>query len=152
MNYHHQNRLNSAIISILHTDEPNMNIRDGIVGSYFIVQALKGEKIVIFANGTQTRRCRYLDDLTQGMIWIMNIKNELLGPGNIVNSAEFTMLEIANKVLGSTGSFSRLIHLELPQDDPIQRKPVIDFPEKELNGWEPKVNLEEALVRTITYF
>lgn len=152
MDYHHQNQVNIKIIRIFNTYGPNMNPNDGRVVSNFIVQALKGENITIFGDGTQTRSFQYVDDLVEGMIRMMNSRVGFLGPVNLGNPVEFTMLELAEKIIYLTGSQSKIIHLELPKDDPTQRKPVIDLAKKELNGWEPKVNLEEGLVKTIAYF
>ncbi|WP_029035317.1 UDP-glucuronic acid decarboxylase family protein [Salinimicrobium terrae] len=152
MDYHHQNRVKVKIIRIFNTYGPNMNPEDGRVVSNFIVQALRGEDITIFGNGTQTRSFQYVDDLVEGMIRMMNSRDGFLGPVNLGNPGEFTMLELADKIIELTGSSSKIIHLELPKDDPTQRKPLIDLAKKELNGWEPKVKLEEGLVKTIAYF
>ena len=152
MDYHHQNQVNIKIIRIFNTYGPNMNPEDGRVVSNFIVQALKGEDITIFGDGTQTRSFQYVDDLVEGMIRMMNSRDGFLGPVNLGNPGEFTMLELAEKIIELTGSNSKIIHLELPKDDPTQRKPVIDLAKKELNGWEPKVELEEGLIKTIAYF
>ncbi len=152
MDYHHQNQVKIKIIRIFNTYGPNMNPNDGRVVSNFIVQALKGENITIFGDGSQTRSFQYVDDLVEGMIRMMNSKDTFLGPVNLGNPGEFTMLELADKIISITGSKSKIIHLDLPKDDPTQRKPVIDLAKKELDGWEPKVNLEEGLVKTISFF
>lgn len=152
MDYHIQNEVKIKIIRIFNTYGPNMNPNDGRVVSNFIVQALKGEDITIFGDGTQTRSFQYVDDLVEGMVRMMNSKDEFLGPVNIGNPVEFTMLELAENVIKLTNSSSKIIHLPLPQDDPMQRKPVIDVAYKELNAWEPKIPLEEGLVKTIAYF
>lgn len=152
MDYHHQNQVKIKIIRIFNTYGPNMNPDDGRVVSNFIVQALKGEDITIFGDGTQTRSFQYVDDLVEGMIRMMNSRDGFLGPVNLGNPGEFTMLELADKIIELTGSKSKVVHLELPKDDPTQRKPVIDLAKKELNGWEPKVHLEDGLVKTIAYF
>ncbi|MCC8358446.1 UDP-glucuronic acid decarboxylase family protein [Salinimicrobium sediminilitoris] len=152
MDYHLQNDVKIKIIRIFNTYGPNMNPNDGRVVSNFIVQALKGEDITIFGDGTQTRSFQYVDDLVEGTIRMMNSRDGFIGPVNLGNPGEFTMLELADKVIELTGSKSKIIHLELPKDDPTQRKPVIDLAKKELNGWEPKVHLEEGLVKTIAYF
>ena len=128
-----------------------MNMNDGRVVSNFIVQALKGENITIYGDGSQTRSFCYVDDLVEGMIRMMNSRSGFTGPVNLGNPIEFTMLELAEKVIALTGSNSRIVYQSLPQDDPIQRKPVIDLARKELQ-WEPEVMLEEGLKRTIIYF
>lgn len=152
MDYHLQNGVKIKIIRIFNTYGPNMNPNDGRVVSNFIVQALKGEDITIFGDGTQTRSFQYVDDLVEGMVRMMQSRDEFWGPVNIGNPVEFTMIELAQQVIRLTNSTSKIIHLPLPQDDPTQRKPVIDLAYKELNGWEPKVALEEGLVKTIAYF
>jgi len=152
MDYHIQNEVKIKIIRIFNTYGPNMNPNDGRVVSNFIVQALQGNDITIFGDGTQTRSFQYVDDLVEGTIRMMNSRDGFLGPVNIGNPTEFTMLELASKVIELTNSKSKLVYLPLPQDDPLQRKPVIDLAKKELNGWEPKVQLEEGLKKTITYF
>jgi len=152
MDYHIQNNVKIKIIRIFNTYGPNMNPYDGRVVSNFIVQALKGEDITIFGDGTQTRSFQYVDDLVEGMIRMMNSRDGFWGPVNIGNPVEFTMLELAEQVIRLTNSKSKIIHLPLPQDDPTQRQPVIDLAKKELNGWEPKIALEEGLIKTIAYF
>jgi len=152
MDYYLQNKVKIKIIRIFNTYGPNMNPEDGRVVSNFIVQALKGEDITIFGNGTQTRSFQYVDDLVEGMIRMMNSRDGFIGPVNLGNPGEFTMLELAEKIIELTGSSSKLIHLDLPKDDPTQRRPVIDLAKKELNGWEPKIHLEEGLIKTIAYF
>ena len=152
MDYHNQNNVAIKIIRIFNTYGPNMNPEDGRVVSNFIVQALKGEDITIFGEGTQTRSFQYVDDLVEGMVRMMNSRDEFLGPVNIGNPVEFTMIELANQIIKLTNSSSNLIHLALPQDDPMQRKPVIELAFKELNGWQPNIPLEEGLVTTIAYF
>ncbi|MHA7943028.1 UDP-glucuronic acid decarboxylase family protein [Formosa sp. 3Alg 14/1] len=152
MDYHLQNEVAVKIIRIFNTYGPNMNPNDGRVVSNFIVQALKGEDITMFGDGSQTRSFQYVDDLVEGTIRMMNSRDGFMGPVNIGNPVEFTMMELASKVIEMTNSTSKIIHLPLPQDDPLQRKPVIDLAKKELNGWEPKIHLEEGLVKTISYF
>ena len=139
------------VIRIFNTYGPNMNANDGRVVSNFIVQALKGEDITIYGDGTQTRSLCYVDDLVDGMIRMMNSRDGFTGPVNLGNPGEFTMLELAEKVIELTGSESQIVHKELPADDPTQRKPVIDLAKKELD-WEPSINLDEGLKRTIEYF
>ena len=152
MDYHNQNKVKIKIIRIFNTYGPNMNPEDGRVVSNFIVQALKGENITIFGDGNQTRSFQYVDDLVEGMIRMMNSKDNFLGPVNLGNPNEFTMLELAQTILRLTNSKSKLIHLDLPKDDPKQRQPDISLAKKELNGWEPKTQLEEGLKKTIAYF
>ena len=152
MDYHNQNDVQIKIIRIFNTYGPNMNPEDGRVVSNFIVQALKGESITIFGDGNQTRSFQYVDDLVEGMIRMMNSKNNFLGPVNLGNPNEFTMLELAQTILRLTNSKSKLIHLDLPKDDPKQRQPDISLAKKELNGWEPKTQLVEGLKETIAYF
>ena len=152
MDYYNQNDVKIKIIRIFNTYGPNMNPNDGRVVSNFIVQALKGEDITIFGNGNQTRSFQYVDDLVEGMVRTMNSNDNFLGPVNLGNPNEFTMLELAQTVLRLTNSKSKLIHLDLPKDDPKQRQPDISLAKKELNGWEPKIQLEEGLKKTITYF
>lgn len=152
MDYHNQNDVKIKIIRIFNTYGPNMNPEDGRVVSNFIVQALKGENITIFGDGNQTRSFQYVDDLVEGMIRTMNSKDNFLGPVNLGNPNEFTMLELAQTILRLTNSKSKLIHLDLPKDDPKQRQPDISLAKKELNGWKPKTQLEEGLKKTITYF
>jgi UDP-glucuronate decarboxylase len=152
MDYHIQNDVKIKIIRIFNTYGPNMNPNDGRVVSNFIVQALKGQDITIFGDGMQTRSFQYVDDLIEGTVRMMKSRDGFVGPVNIGNPHEFTMLELANKVISLTNSKSKLIHLPLPQDDPLQRQPIIDLAKKELNNWSPKVELEEGLIKTIAYF
>lgn len=149
--YHRQNGVDIKVIRIFNTYGPNMNPDDGRVVSNFIVQALKGEDITIYGDGKQTRSFCYVDDLVEGMVRMMNSREGFTGPVNLGNPGEFTMLELAEKVLALTGSKSKIVYQPLPQDDPTQRKPVIDLAKKEL-GWEPKIVLEEGLKKTIEYF
>ncbi|MCX6287277.1 MAG: SDR family oxidoreductase [Bacteroidetes bacterium] len=151
VNYHKQNKVRIKIIRIFNTYGPRMHPNDGRVVSNFIVQALKGEDITIYGEGTQTRSFCYVDDLLEGMVRLMNSREDFTGPVNIGNPGEFTMIELAEKVLKLTGSKSKLIHMPLPTDDPMQRKPDITLAKKEL-GWEPTIPLEEGLKRTIEYF
>lgn len=152
MDYHIQNDVTIKIIRIFNTYGPNMNPNDGRVVSNFIVQALKGEEITIFGDGTQTRSFQYVDDLVEGTIRMMNSHDAFTGPVNLGNPREFTMLELAKKIIDLTNSKSNLVYLPLPNDDPMQRRPVIDLAKKELDGWEPKIQLEEGLKKTICYF
>lgn len=152
INYHHSNGVEVKIIRIFNTYGPRMEPDDGRVVSNFIMQALQGKDITIFGDGTQTRSFQYVSDLVEGMIRLMNTEDGFMGPVNIGNPGEFTMLELAQKVIELTGTSSKLIHLPLPQDDPMQRQPDISLAKEKLNGWEPKVPLEEGLRKTIDYF
>lgn len=152
MDYHTQNNVAIKIIRIFNTYGPNMNSADGRVVSNFIVQALKGEDITIFGDGLQTRSFQYVDDLVEGTIRMMNSPIDFLGPVNIGNPNEFTMLELAKAVLNLTGSKSKLVYKPMPQDDPKQRKPDISLAHKKLDGWKPKIELNEGLIKTISYF
>ncbi len=149
--YHRQNGVDIKVIRIFNTYGPNMNANDGRVVSNFIVQALKGDDITIYGDGTQTRSFCYVDDLVEGMIRMMNSRDGFTGPVNLGNPGEFTMLELAEKVIKLTGSKSKIVYKELPADDPTQRKPVIDLAKKELE-WEPTIPLDKGLERTIEYF
>lgn len=152
MNYYYQNSVKIKIIRIFNTYGPRMNPNDGRVVSNFIVQALNGDDITIYGNGNQTRSFQYVDDLVEGMVRMMNTRDEFIGPVNIGNPGEFSMLELAELVIKLTKSKSRLTFKPLPQDDPTQRKPEISLARKELNGWEPKVHLQDGLEKTIFYF
>lgn len=152
MDYHTQNGLDIKIIRIFNTYGPNMNPNDGRVVSNFIVQALKGIDITVFGDGQQTRSFQYVDDLVEGMIRMMGSRAGFLGPVNLGNPHEFTMLELADTILDITGSKSKIIHQPLPQDDPKQRQPDISLAQKELNNWTPKVQLRAGLEKTIAYF
>lgn len=151
MNYHLQNNVRIKIIRIFNTYGPRMHPNDGRVVSNFIVQALKGENITIYGDGSQSRSFCYVDDLLEGMIRLMNSREDFTGPVNIGNPNEFTMLELAEKVIKLTGTKSKIVYMPLPADDPTQRQPNISLAKKEL-GWEPKVMLDEGLVKTIEYF
>ncbi len=150
-NYNRQNEVDIKVIRIFNTYGPRMHPQDGRVVSNFIVQALKGEDITIFGDGKQTRSFQYVDDLVEGAIRMMNTK-DFSGPVNIGNPNEFTMLELAQEVLLITNSKSKLIYLPLPADDPTQRKPDISLAKKELDNWEPKIQLADGLKKTIDYF
>lgn len=149
--YHRQEGVDIKIVRIFNTYGPRMRPDDGRVVSNFIMQALRGEDITIYGDGKQTRSFCYVDDLVEGLIRMMNSRNGFTGPVNLGNPGEFTMLELAGLVLDLTGSKSKLVHKPLPQDDPAQRKPVIDLAKKEL-GWEPTIPLREGLLSTIRYF
>lgn len=152
MDYHNQNKVKIKIIRIFNTYGPRMHPQDGRVVSNFIVQALQGDDITIFGNGTQTRSFQYVDDLIEGIHRMMNSRDDFIGPVNIGNPIEFTMLDLAKEVIDLVGSKSKIIFLPLPQDDPLQRQPDISLAKKELGGWEPKVQLNEGLKHTISYF
>ena len=152
MDYHIQNNVAIKIIRIFNTYGPNMNPSDGRVVSNFIVQALKGEDITIFGDGLQTRSFQYVDDLVEGMVRMMGSDPSFLGPVNLGNPNEFTMLELAQAVISLTNSKSKIIHMALPQDDPKQRQPDISLAKEKLQGWEPKIELNEGLGKTIAYF
>jgi len=149
--YHRQHKLEIKVMRIFNTYGPRMHPQDGRVVSNFIVQALKGEDITIFGNGQQTRSFCYVDDLIEGMLRLMDSPADFTGPVNIGNPGEFTMLELAEKVLRLVGGKSKLTFHPLPQDDPKQRQPNIALAKSQL-GWEPKVGLEDGLKETITYF
>jgi UDP-glucuronate decarboxylase len=152
LNYHRQNNVNIKIIRIFNTYGPRMHPNDGRVVSNFIVQALQNQPITIFGDGTQTRSFQYVDDLLEGMIRMMSTNNDFIGPVNIGNPNEFSMLELAKEVLHITGSSSKIIHQPLPEDDPTQRKPDIHLAKEKLDNWEPKVQLRQGLEKTIHYF
>jgi UDP-glucuronate decarboxylase len=149
--YWRQHQLEIKVVRIFNTYGPRMHPNDGRVVSNFIVQALKGEDITIYGDGSQTRSFCYADDLLEAMVCAMNTASEFTGPVNIGNPTEFTMLELAELVLKLTKSKSRIVNQPLPQDDPKQRKPDIGLAKAAL-GWEPNVNLEEGLRETISYF
>jgi UDP-glucuronate decarboxylase len=149
--YYRQHNVKIKVMRIFNTYGPRMNQNDGRVVSNFIVQALKGQDITIYGDGKQTRSFCYVDDLIDGMYRLMNSRDGFTGPVNIGNPGEFTMLELAEKIIDITGSKSKLVFRALPQDDPLQRKPIIDMANKELD-WHPKVPLDEGLKKTIAYF
>ncbi|WP_405576026.1 UDP-glucuronic acid decarboxylase family protein [Winogradskyella sp. Asnod2-B02-A] len=152
MDYHNQNQVKIKIIRIFNTYGPKMHPQDGRVVSNFIMQALQGDDITIFGDGTQTRSFQYVDDLVEGMHRMMNSRDGFIGPVNIGNPIEFTMLDLAKEVIDLIGSKSKISFLPLPQDDPLQRQPDISLAKKELGGWEPKIQLKEGLKHTINYF
>lgn len=149
--YHRQHNLDIKVVRIFNTYGPRMHPHDGRVVSNFIVQALEGESITIYGEGNQTRSFCYVDDLIEAMIRMMNTPAGFTGPINIGNPCEFSMLELAEKVISLTGSKSRIIFCPLPSDDPRQRQPDISLAIKEL-AWQPQVNLEDGLKITIDYF
>jgi len=149
--YHRQHALEIKVMRIFNTYGPRMHPQDGRVVSNFIVQALKGEDITIYGDGQQTRSFCYVDDLIEGMLRLMDSRADFTGPVNIGNPTEFTMLALAENVLRLVGSKSKLVFHPLPDDDPKQRKPLIDLARQEL-AWQPKVALEDGLKETIAYF
>jgi UDP-glucuronate decarboxylase len=151
MDYHRMNNVDIKIVRIFNTYGPRMHPNDGRVVSNFIVQALQGKDITIYGDGKQTRSFQYIDDLINGMIKMMESSNEFIGPVNIGNPNEFTILELAQKVIEMVGSKSKLIYKPLPSDDPMQRCPDISLAKKELN-WQPNIQLEKGLLKTIEYF
>lgn len=148
--YHRQHQVDIRVIRIFNTYGPRMNPNDGRVVSNFIVQALRGQDITIYGDGTQTRSFCYVDDLIDGMIRMMNCE-DFIGPVNIGNPGEFTMLELAQKIIDIIGSKSKLVFEPLPSDDPAQRQPVIDLAKEKL-GWSPAIDIDEGLEKTIEYF
>jgi UDP-glucuronate decarboxylase len=151
MDYHRQKRLRIKIIRIFNTYGPLMNKNDGRVVSNFIVQALKNEDITLYGDGSQTRSFQYVDDLVEGLVRMMNADDKFVGPVNIGNPNEFTIKELAEKVIELTGSKSQFVYKPLPFDDPKQRQPDISLAKEKLN-WQPTIQLEEGLAKTIEYF
>lgn len=149
--YHRQHNLDVKVVRIFNTYGTRMHPNDGRVVSNFIVQALKGEDITIFGDGQQTRSFCYVDDMIEGFVRMMNSTDGFTGPVNMGNPGEFTMLELAEKVLQLVGGKSRLAFHSLPTDDPKQRQPDISLAKSQL-GWEPKVSLEDGLKETVAYF
>ena len=150
MDYHRQNNVDIRIVRIFNTYGPRMLMNDGRVVSNFIVQALKGEDLTIYGDGSQTRSFCYVDDLIEGFVRMMN-QDKIIGPVNIGNPGEFTMLELAKEVLDLTGSKSKIVYKPLPGDDPKMRRPNIDLAKSAL-GWEPTIPLRQGLEKTIVYF
>ncbi|MCH2190232.1 MAG: SDR family oxidoreductase [Gammaproteobacteria bacterium] len=149
--YHRQHQLRIKVMRIFNTYGPRMHPQDGRVVSNFIVQALKNDPITIYGDGTQTRSFCYVDDLIEGMIRLMNSSDQITGPMNIGNPTEFTIKQLAELVIKITGSNSEIALLELPSDDPKQRRPDISLAEQALD-WEPSIQLREGIARTIEYF
>ncbi len=150
MDYHRQNNVDIRIVRIFNTYGPRMLMNDGRVVSNFIVQALKGEDLTIYGDGSQTRSFCYVDDLIEGFVRMMN-QDKIIGPVNIGNPGEFTMLELAKEVLDLTGSKSKIVYKPLPGDDPKMRRPNIDLAKSAL-GWEPTIPLRQGLEKTIVFF
>ena len=151
VNYHKQNGVRIKIIRIFNTYGPRMHPNDGRVVSNFIMQALQNKEITIYGNGQQTRSFCYVDDMVTGMINMMDTDDKITGPINIGNPEEFTIHQLAETVIRMTGSKSKIVYHPLPSDDPLQRKPDISKA-RQLFGWEPKIKLEEGLMKTIEYF
>ncbi|HPL12337.1 MAG TPA: SDR family oxidoreductase [Bacteroidales bacterium] len=151
VNYHKQNGVRIKIIRIFNTYGPRMHPNDGRVVSNFIMQALQNKEITIYGNGQQTRSFCYVDDMVTGMINMMDTDDKITGPINIGNPEEFTIHQLAETVIRMTGSKSKIVYHPLPSDDPLQRKPDISKA-RQLFGWEPKIKLDEGLMKTIEYF
>ncbi len=149
--YHRQHAVDTRVIRIFNTYGPNMLENDGRVVSNFICQALRGNDLTIYGTGEQTRSFCFVSDLVEGIIRMMNNEDGFIGPVNLGNPGEFTMLELAEKVLAQTGSSSKIVYRELPENDPKRRKPDISVAKEKL-GWEPRVPLDEGLAKTIAYF
>lgn len=149
--YHRHHGVRTKVIRIFNTYGPRMAMNDGRVVSNFVVQALKNDDITIYGDGKQTRSFQYVSDLIEGMIRVMNTEDDFIGPVNLGNPGEFTMLELAEKVIKMTNSKSKIVYRPLPHDDPRQRKPDITLAKDKL-GWEPKVKLDEGLGYIIRYF
>ena len=149
--YHRQNKVNIRVVRIFNTYGPRMHPNDGRVVSNFIVQALNNQDITVYGDGSQTRSFCYVDDLVDGMVRMMNGSDEFVGPVNLGNPTEFTILELAEKIIEATGSKSRIVFRPLPQDDPLQRRPDISLAKEKLQ-WEPDTALDEGLQTTIAYF
>lgn len=152
MDYHRKHGVKIKIIRIFNTYGPRMNANDGRVVSNFIVQALRNEDITIYGNGEQTRSFQYIDDLIEGMTRMMKTSDDFIGPVNIGNPGEFTILELAQKVIDMINSKSKIVFMPLPGDDPQQRRPDIALAKEKLNGWLPQITLDEGLLKTINYF
>lgn len=149
--YHRQNRVNIRVVRIFNTYGPRMHPNDGRVVSNFIVQALRGQDITVYGDGSQTRSFCYVDDLIEGLIRMMHAPDDFTGPVNLGNPSEFSMLELAERIVGLTGSRSQIVFKPLPQDDPLQRQPDISLATQRLQ-WEPATALEDGLKKTIAYF
>jgi UDP-glucuronate decarboxylase len=151
MNYHMQNKVKIKIARIFNTYGPRMHPDDGRVVSNFIVQALKGENITVFGDGSHTRSFQYISDLIKGLVKLMATADNFTGPVNIGNPIEVSVGDLAEKIIKMTGSKSKIAYLPLPADDPKQRKPDIKLA-KDILGWQPEIGLEEGLTKTIEYF
>ena len=151
MDYHREHNLKIKIVRIFNTYGPHMTFNDGRVVSNFINQAINGQNITIYGEGKQTRSFMYIDDLINGIVKMMESKDEIIGPINIGNPIEISVLELANKILDITGSGSKLIYKKLPNDDPQRRRPDIDFA-KNILEWAPSFDLDSGLHQTINFF
>jgi UDP-glucuronate decarboxylase len=149
--YYRQNGLRIKVVRIFNTYGPGMHPNDGRVVSTFIVQALRGDDITVFGDGSQTRSFCYVDDLIDGLVRMMASADDLVGPVNMGSTYEFSMAELAEKVISLTGSSSRIVHRPLPEDDPVQRRPDLTLAKERL-GWEPTVDLDTGLEHAIAYF
>ncbi len=149
--YHRQNRVNIRVVRIFNTYGPRMHPNDGRVVSSFIVQALTNQDITVFGDGSQSRSFCYVDDMIEGIIRMMDASDDFIGPVNLGNPHEFTILDLAKKIIEMTNSKSNIVYNPLPQDDPLQRKPDINLAKEKLK-WQPNVKLEEGLVKTVEYF
>jgi len=151
MDYHRQNKLDIKIVRIFNTYGPRLAMDDGRVVSNFILQALRNKPITIYGNGLQTRSFCFVSDLVEGLYKMMQTSRNFTGPVNLGNPSEFTVKELAEKIIKLTNSKSKIVHKALPQDDPKQRKPDITLAKEKLK-WQPKIKLEEGLLKTIEYF
>ncbi len=151
IDYHRQNRVNIRVVRIFNTYGPRMHPNDGRVVSNFIVQALTNKDITVFGDGSQSRSFCYVDDMIEGIIRMMDASDDFIGPVNLGNPHEFTILDLAKKIIEMTNSKSNIVYNSLPQDDPLQRKPDISLAKEKLK-WQPNVKLEEGLVKTVEYF
>ncbi len=151
MDYHRQNKVNTRIVRIFNTYGPNMALNDGRVVSNFIIQALENKDITIYGDGSQTRSFCYVSDLVEGIIRMMNNSQEFIGPVNLGNPSERTILDFAKYIIELTNSNSKIVFQPLPMDDPTQRKPDISLAQKELH-WTPQVDIKDGLEKTIEYF
>lgn len=149
--YHRQHNVDIKVVRIFNTYGPGMQLNDGRVVSNFILQALKGENITVYGDGMQTRSFCYVDDMVEAIMRMMNSRDNFMGPVNLGNPEEITVLQLAELIISMTYSKSKIVHLPIPQDDPVQRKPLIDLAKKELQ-WEPKTDIMDGLERTIDYF
>ena len=152
MDYYRKNNVKVKIVRIFNTYGPRMDADDGRVVSNFVVQAIKGRNLTVYGDGSQTRSFQYIDDLIEGLTRMMDTEDVITGPVNLGNPAEFTILELANKVISLTGSASKLEFKPLPMDDPSRRCPDISLARQYLDNWQPMVQLDEGLIRTIDYF
>lgn len=151
MDYHRQHGVDVRIVRIFNTYGPNMDPNDGRVVSNFIVQALKGEDITLYGNGLQTRSFCYVEDLVDGLIKMMNNPQKFIGPVNLGNPSERTILDFAKLIIEMTGSKSKIVYMDLPSDDPLQRKPDLTVAKRELN-WQPSTDIKDGVAKTIEYF